>query len=110
MFTLDTEAGRQDIILAEGTYPGPETLRVEALRVDGGAVAGPLDDLTVNLDPHTGFGEQGAALAYLDTCNTFDARRMLEEGGAARPTGRTACRGFCSYPLYRWNVSAFYAD
>lgn len=62
---------------------------------------------TVNLDPYTGLGEQSGTLAYFDSNDNSgtDLEAVLVREGIIKPTGRSARSGYCTYPLYEWDVT-----
>lgn len=59
----------------------------------------PYGNLTVNLSerllPDT---------AYVDTNNMPDAERFITENGLGEFTGKTKDSGYCTYPLYKFNL------
>lgn len=62
---------------------------------------GPYATLTVNLSN----GCAGKNLAYVDANNYPWAPKFLEENGIAENTGIIGYSGYCSYPLYTFNMN-----
>lgn len=59
----------------------------------------PYGTLTVNL------GERlFPDTAYVDTNNMPDAERFIKENGLGEFTGKTKDSGYCTYPLYKFNL------
>lgn len=63
----------------------------------------PWSDLTVNI-PGTMTPD---GMAFIDTNNNPWAEAFLVENGLAKPTGVTGRSGYCSYPLYSFDMSKF---
>lgn len=42
--------------------------------------------------------------AYLDTNNNPTAEAFIKENGLGKPTGSYGYSGYCSYPLYEFNI------
>lgn len=57
--------------------------------------------LTVNL-PESDNNKEDEA--YLDTNNLPYAKTFVKKYGLAVPTGRVAYSGFCTYPLYKFDL------
>lgn len=112
VFKIKTEFGNIDIILCKKQYRNPETLAVAAMEVENGEVNEEYDFavLTVNLDGYTGLGQQSDTRAYVDCNNCGWARSFLEGNAIAKPTGIFTLSGFCTYPLYEWDTTKFYAE
>ena len=42
--------------------------------------------------------------AYLDTNNMPEVEKFIEDNRLGKPTGRTKVSGFCTYPLYEFDL------
>ena len=62
----------------------------------------PFARLTVNL-PETDFWGSDT-VAFVDTNNCPWAEKFIEENDLGSPMGITARSGFCTYPLYHFNL------
>lgn len=72
------------------------TLYLAAVTEDGEYYA----DITVCLDhPWT-----SSEYAFVDINNAPWAEEMIRDLAIGEPTGMTEKRGFCTYPLYRFNI------
>ena len=61
--------------------------------------------------PSTDDGGPKNLLAFVDTNNCGEwAIPFLAGNGLAEPAGYLGMSGHCTYPLYRWNTTAFYED
>ena len=61
------------------------------------------DIITVNLP----FGFADGTHAYIDTNNCSWAEAMLKKHKFAKPTGEYGHSGWCTYPLYEFNLAKF---
>lgn len=59
----------------------------------------PYGNLTTNLDE-----KLPPDMAYVDTNNMPDAERFIKENDLGEDTGIIAKSGYCSYPLYKFNI------
>ena len=90
------------LYLAAHTYAGNNTLAVIAMvREDG--YDEDFGTVTVNLPS----GEADGTHAYIDTNNCPWAEQMLIDNGFAKPTGKYGISGFCTYPLYEFDLTKF---
>lgn len=101
-YTVKTEWGTYDVALGKHAYHKPRTLAVQAACIKGGKT---FATLTVNLDGYTGAGLQSDTRTFVDTNNCPWAEKFLRENGIAKPTGIVMQSGFCSYPLYEFDLS-----
>jgi hypothetical protein len=62
-------------------------------------------DITVNLPDSMFVCDEKTA--FVDTNNCPWAEKFLKENGIAKPTGDYGHSGWCSYPLYEFNLSLF---
>lgn len=60
---------------------------------------GPYATLTVNLDDTLPLD-----MGYVDTNNCYWAEEFIQKNGLGEPTGEYGYSGFCSYPLYKFNL------
>lgn len=58
----------------------------------------PFATLTVNL------GRQNYGFAYVDVNNCPWGEDFIKEYGLGEFTGKRCCSGFCTYPLYKFDV------
>lgn len=63
----------------------------------------PWSDITVNI-PGT---IAPVGTAFIDTNNNPWAEDFLMENGIAKPTGATGHSGYCTYPLYEFDMKCF---
>ena len=89
--------------LVAHTYRKTDTLAVEAIDENGESFA----DITVCLGQPLMPG-----FAFIDTNNCRWAEEMLRKNGIAKPAANRArmSSGFCSYPLYEFDMSKFSED
>ena len=64
---------------------------------------GPIADLTVNIGDTRFYSEN---CGFVDTNNFPDGIALIEQLGIGKPTGIIGYSGFCSYPLYEFNLEA----
>lgn len=93
----------KDIYLSTSHYANNNTLAVIVMEVDGNGWEEEVDVITVNLP----FGIADDTHAYIDTNNCSWAEKMLKKSGLAKPTGEYGHSGWCSYPLYEFNLDKF---
>ena len=105
-YDLDTGYRKCQVILTVQEYQNNGSLAVEALEVEDNEVVDTFDILTRNLN-HT---LQNDKYAFVDTNNCPFAPDFLRQNGIAKATGVYGQSGFCSYPLYEWDTTKFYAD
>ena len=88
------------------SYVADGTLAVELYRVDESGLpwyedCDPWCDLTVNL----GSAMADCRRAYLDTNNMAGAAQFVSDNGIATDTGVCGSSGWCSYPLYDFDLA-----
>jgi len=107
VFTIHVFDEDVDIILVGRTYNTNGTLAVEALVVENGRVSERWCVCTTNLDPYTGFGVQSEKRAYLNLSDGNEEwlPQLLADNGIAVPLEHSARSGFCTYPLYEWDLT-----
>lgn len=104
-FIMETPFGKETVRLLKRRYSNG-TLAVEILS-DSEEGWEPYCIATVNLDPYTGMNRQSETKAYLDTNNCGCIEKFLKENHIATPCGESAVSGFCTYPLYEFDLSRF---
>jgi len=72
-----------------------------ALAIRLTAECGPFATLTVNLSESDRLEKD---CAYVDTNNCPWAEQFIEENKLGEPMGTYGFSGFCSYPLYKFNM------
>lgn len=102
-YTLKTPWGTETVWAIKRQYQ-KGTLAVELLS-QYEVYWEPYAVITVNLDPYTGMDRQSDKKAYIDTNNCPWAETFLKENGIASPCGENAAGGFCTYPLYEFNLT-----
>ena len=94
-YKLDTDFGNYEVIIERKFYGNGNLAILLTDARDGDAIA----KITTNLF------DLPDDLAFLDTNNCPWAEDFVEKYGIAENTGKTAKSGFCTYPLYRFNLS-----
>lgn len=97
MYIYDTGYEKYNITLAFEKYRNNNTLAVEAYDEDGE----PLTVITVNLPG----GKADTTHQYVDTNNNPEIEKFLVDNNIAHPTGDIGISGFCTYPLYEFNIT-----
>jgi hypothetical protein len=102
-YELQAWGHKHDIYLEKTSYASGGGLAVQMWTVENGELADPWSNLTVNLDH-----EIAPDCAYIDTNNNgFEICDWIMKNKIAEPTGGFGFSGFCSYPEFRFNMSAF---
>lgn len=101
-YTLKTEYDTcSDIVIETDKYRFGESLAIELISES----EGPYAMLTVCLQDDLGLPYfLNEDEAFVDTNNCPWAPAFIEKYGLGKPTGRTACSGFCEYPLYKFDL------
>lgn len=97
MTTYTTPYG-DSVTLSRSTYRYNNSLAVLMFCEDGE----PYGNVTVNITD----GIADDELAYVDTNNIPWLEKFLEKNKIAKPTGIVGFSGFCTYPLYKFNVES----
>ena len=105
-YTIDTGYRTCQVILTIQQYQNNNSLAVEALEVEDGDVTDTFDIFTVNLCRSI----QDDKFAFVDTNNCPFVPDFLKKHKIAKATGVYGQSGFCSYPLYEWDTSKFFAE
>ena len=79
-------------------YMSNNTLAVALETMDEGMFA----DMTVNIAESDTMASKDTA--FVDTNNCAWAEEFIKENNLGEPTGYIGRSGFCSYPLYRFNL------
>ena len=96
---LQTRFGTTEhVTLSVSSYLDNKSLYVGMMAVDDGFPE-PYGNVTVNLS-----GTVPAYCAYIDINNMPEAEGFLVENGIAEFTGMTKGSGFCTYPLYCFDL------
>lgn len=97
------EPSTYNLYLAMSAYSNNDTLAVIVMSVDEEGFEEQFDVITVNLP----FGFADGTHAYIDTNNASWAEQLLKEHKFAKPTGEYGHSGWCTYPLYEFDLSKF---
>ena len=84
-------------------YVDNETLAVVLVEKD---TFEPFADITVNLP----ISMATKTLAYVDTNNSEWVEKFLKDNKIAKPTGEYGFSGFCSYPLYEFDLTKLMSE
>ena len=96
MYIYDTGFSKTQVTLAFETYRTNNTLAVEAYDEDG--------DLFTVITTNLPNGMADATHQYVDINNNPEIEKFLVDNNIAHPTGDVGISGFCTYPLYEFNV------
>lgn len=101
-YTLETEYETyRDITISTDKYRFGGSLAIEL----GSESEGPFATLTVCLEDDLGLPYfLNEDEAFVDTNNCPWAEKFIKDNGLGEPTGKVARSGFCTYPLYRFNL------
>ena len=86
-----------DCVLMSDRYSNNNHIAIEIYSIE----EGPFADITVNLPETSKYPEN---YGFVDTNNFPGATRVIEELGIGEFTGRFGFSGFCTYPLYAFDV------
>lgn len=90
------------IIVSSYCYcPGEIAIELNS-RDESDGTEEPFATLTACLGEGERFNEPG--FAYVDTNNMPGAEQFIKENGLGEPTGVRLRSGFCTYPLYKFNI------
>lgn len=102
-YKLQAWGNKHDIYLEKAVYSVSGGLAVQMWTVENNELAEPWSNLTVNIDNYRDFD-----CAYIDTNNNGpEICNWLIKHRIADPTGVIGYSGFCSYPEFKFNMSAF---
>lgn len=105
-FTYKTPYGDTKVILQKRRYNNG-TLAIQMLSYEEHEGWGPYAVITKNIDPYTGDNLQSDTRAFLDTNNCKGIEAFVVENDLATPLGISARSGYCTYPLYEFNLEKF---
>lgn len=94
-YTVHTFFGDYEVWLTRATYLSNKTLAIQAWCDEG-----PFATLTVNLENFL----QGKDSAFVDTNNCPWAEQFIQDNGLGEPLGVYGESGWCTYPLYQFNL------
>ena len=98
------EPETHNLYLTIDSYQNNGSLAVIVMEVKEDGSEEYFDCITVNLWDSCMLDEN---MAYIDTNNCSWAEKMLKQHKFAKPTGEYGHSGWCSYPLYEFNLSKF---
>ena len=101
MFRVKTMFGAYDVYFVISKYFSNDNLSLDLFSIEDGPIA----RLTVNLGD-----KLEKNMAYLDTNNCGWARKFVEEYGLGRDTGIVKSSGWCTYPLYEFDMNKIRGD
>ena len=96
MYKVETEFGTYDVTIKTGKYLYGDNLAIELIT----DTIEPFAKLTVNLAEWT----LPNNMAFVDTNNCPWAEKFISDNKLGRPTGMTGTIGYCTYPLYRFDM------
>lgn len=104
VFQVITKYGTYNVILVAAKYTSGDKLAIEMLCVEDGQVTEPFSVLTVNI-PNTMFCEDNQA--FVDTNNNAFAEKFIKKNKLGEYAGADGASGYCSYPLYTFDIEKF---
>lgn len=107
-YTIDygfCEPETHSLYLVADTYENNGTLAVVVMEVFDNGTEEMFDVITTNLAWSDAADETHA---YIDTNNCSWAEKMLKKMKFAKPTGFMGHSGYCTYPLYEFNLKKFH--
>jgi hypothetical protein len=104
-YAYNSPWGEENVYLEKCSYNNA-TLAVQMYSDSDGSWE-PYAVITVNLDCHTNRRTQSDTRAYLDTNNCPGIAEFLEKNGIAKFAGQFAQSGYCTYPLYEFDLNKF---
>ena len=100
IYEVKTEYGTYRVIVSKQKYQSNDTLAIRLIDEEG-----PFAIITVNLDCYGASDD----MAYVDTNNCPWAEEFIKENKLGEHTGTYGKSGFCTYPLYRFDLKALEA-
>ena len=100
---LKTDFGKYNVVLKRSSYRNNGVLAV-LMETDDGE---PFATLTVNIE---GWDSLPHDMSFVDTNNCDWAVKFLKDNKIAESMGVYASSGFCSYPLYKFDLSKIEED
>lgn len=99
----ETAENTHKLKLVADKYSSNGTLAIIVMEILDDGTEDRFDIITTNLP----FGDADETRAYIDTNNCPWAETMLKQHGFAKDTGERGHCGFCTYPLYEFNLNTF---
>lgn len=96
MYKVETEFGTYNVSIETSAYYCGDNLAIRLITEDGE----PFAILSVNLPEWT----LPNNIAFVDTNNCPWAEKFISDNKLGRPTGITGTSGYCTYPLYRFDM------
>lgn len=94
-----TEFGNYKVRAIRSTYANNNRLAIRLMDMEDDT---PVCVMTVNLvNELAGYDEH---LAFVDTNNNPDIEKFIAENELGEPVGYYGVSGYCSYPLYKFNL------
>ena len=97
-YEINSYGNTYNVRIERKAYANNDTLALSLITEDGE----PFCNLTVNLIDSTVWGN--STDAFVDTNNCPWADDFIEQNNLGEPVGFEARSGFCTYPLYRFNL------
>ena len=96
MYKVETEFGTYNVSIETSTYYHGGNLAISLITEDGERLA----MLTTNLAEWALPKDK----SFVDTNNCPWAEKFISDNKLGRPTGMTGTSGYCTYPLYRFDM------
>lgn len=104
VFMVYTEFGSHDVICVPTTYSEGDSLAIQLFEVENDMVQDSFTVLTVKLgNPFL----QTDTRAFVDTNNNPWAGTFIRNNKLGKKTGYVQPSGYCTYPLYEFNLERF---
>lgn len=97
-YEVDSYGKTYDVRIEANRYMDNNTLAISLICSTGE----PFCNLTVNLFESAIWGDKDTA--FVDTNNCPWAEEFIAEHELGEPVGYSASSGFCTYPLYKFNL------
>ena len=104
-YSWTNETYTHNLYLVADSYTNNGTLAVIVMEVMPDGTEEQFDVITVNIIESNFL--DGDNLAYIDTNNCSWAEKLLKQHKFAKDTGYWGHSGFCTYPLYEFNLDKF---
>ena len=104
-YSWTNETYHHNLSLVADSYNNNGTLAIIVMEVMEDGTEEQFDVITVNL--YESDFLEADNLAFIDTNNCSWAEKMLKQHRFAKETGRYGHSGWCTYPLYEFNLDKF---
>jgi hypothetical protein len=104
-YSWTRETDTHNLYLVADTYANNGTLAIIVMEVMPDGSEEQFDVITTNIMESDLL--EGDNLAFIDTNNCSWAEKMLKQHKFAKDTGDWGHSGWCSYPLYEFNLDKF---